>query len=140
MNESKNPKYLLDSSVYIAYLNRNDPFHNRTSAFIQKITTRDIVFILPVIIYLEVGNILQKNNPEFKPDDLRLFFKSHEIVDLSLQLAQDLLPQFKKYKLKTSDAIILSIAQLTNSTLITWDKKLQKEANQYISTTNIPKT
>lgn len=122
--------FILDSSVYISYLNPKDALHDHTKKFINFITSPDINFLVPIIVFLEVGNVLQKTSPKFKNEDLIRFFEDHTIVNLDLELAKQLLVFFKDFRLKTSDAIIAACAKLTESTLVTWDEKLLKEAKK----------
>ncbi|MCL4418398.1 MAG: type II toxin-antitoxin system VapC family toxin [Actinobacteria bacterium] len=130
--EIKMHSLLLDSSVYISYFNERDIFHRDTAEFIHSVASPDTTFIVPITVPLEVGNILYKTVEKFKYEDLILFFKDHDIVNLDLELASELLKLFKNFNLKTSDAIILAIAELADAALITWDKKLQKEAEKLV--------
>lgn len=124
--------FILDSSVYISYLNPKDVFHVETKRFIAKLTSPDIDFVVPIIVFLEVGNVLQKTSPHFKNEDLIKFFEDHTIVNLDLDIAKKLLVIFKKFNLKTSDAIILGTAILNNSKLITWDERFREEAKKFV--------
>lgn len=126
--------FILDSSVYISYLNPQDSLHEKTKKFINSITAPDIDFIVPIIVFLEVGNVLQKTSPHFKNEDLLRFFEDHTIVNLDIELAKQLLIIFKNFNLKTSDAIITACAKLTNAALVTWDEKLVKEAKKFADT------
>lgn len=125
--------FILDSSIYISYLNPKDVFYAETSMFIKKITSPDVNFVVPIIVFLEVGNVLQKKFPRFKNEDLIRFFEDHTIVNLDLELARHLLVVFKDFRLKTSDAIIAACAKLTDAKLVTWDEKFQKEAKRLVN-------
>jgi len=131
--------FILDSSVYISYLNPQDVLHIETKIFIKAITSPDIDFAVPVIVFLEVGNVLQKILPHFENKDLLRFFEDHAIINLDIELAKQLLIVFKHFNLKTSDAIIAACAKLIDATFVTWDEKLVKGAK---STVNVqtPKT
>jgi len=131
--------FILDSSVYISYLNPLDTLHTKTKNFINSITSPDIDFIVPIIVFLEVGNVLQKILPQFRNDDLLRFFEDHTIINLDIELAQQMLTIFKHFNLKTSDAIIVACSKMENATLVTWDEKLLKEAKK-VADTQTPKT
>lgn len=131
--------FILDSSVYISYLNPRDALHQETKKFIGFITSPNINFVVPIIVFLEVGNVLQKTSPHFKNEDLIKFFDDHTILNLDLELAKKLLVIFKDFRLKASDAIIAACAKLTEATLITWDEKFKKEAGRFVDT-QTPKT
>ena len=131
--------FILDSSVYISYLNPQDTLHMKTKNFINSITSPDIDFIVPIIIFLEVGNVLQKILPQFRNDDLLRFFEDHTIINLDIELAQQMLIIFKHFNLKTSDAIIVACSKMENATLITWDEKLVKQAKS-LTNAQTPRT
>ena len=125
--------FVLDSSVYISYLNPKDALHTETKKFIDKIISPDTNFIVPIIVFLEVGNVLQKTSPKFRNEDLIRLFEDHLIVNLDLGLAKKLLPIFKKFNLKTSDAIIAACTKMVDATLITWDERFKKEAEKFVA-------
>lgn len=131
--------FILDSSVYISCLNLQDALHEETKKFINSIASPDINFVVPIIVFLEVGNVLQKISPQFRNEDLIRFFEDHSIVSLDLQLAKKLLVVFRDFRLKTSDAIILGTAIIENATLITWDEKFINEAKGFVGI-QTPKT
>lgn len=120
---------LLDSSIYIASLNDQDFFHSKTKEFILQLERdrSDAEIIVPVLIIFEVGNILKK-----PPQDIMALFAGGEIIELTLDLAQKLIPFFKSVKLKTSDSIITACAKFYSADLISWDKRLIKEAKKLI--------
>lgn len=128
--------FILDSSVYISYLNPQDELQEETKKFINFITSPDINFVVPIIVFLEVGNVLQKILPQFRNEDLIRFFEDHTIINLDLELAKQLLVIFKDFNLKTSDSIIAACAKMGNATLITWDEKFRKQAKKFVDIQN----
>lgn len=120
---------LLDSSIYISSLNRLDPFHQKTKDFIQdrEKASEEIGVIVPILIVLEVANILKKS-----PQEIMRFFVGGEIIELDQDLAGKLIPLFKSMPLKTSDAVIAGIAKIYKAELVRWDKKLIKEAKKLV--------
>lgn len=124
--------FILDSSVYISYLNPQDSLHEKTKNFINSITSPDTDFMVPIIVFLETGNVLQKTSSGFKNEDLIRFFEDHVIINLDIEVAQQMLIIFKHFDLKTSDAIIAACAKMENATLITWDGKFIKEAKKFV--------
>lgn len=125
--------FILDSSVYISYLNPQDSLHEKTKKFINLITSPDIDFVVPIIVFLEVGNVLQKILPQFQNQHLIRFFENHTIINLDIELAKQLLIIFKDFNLKTSDAIVTACAKLTDAILVTWDEKLIREAKKLVN-------
>lgn len=128
-------KLLIDSAVFIAHFNDKDIFHKNTVKLLESLLKiEELVIVVPVLVFLEVVNVLNKTIGKF--DELKLFdiFKYYEVSDLDFEFAKMLIPFFKQLNLKTSDAIIVATAKLTDATLITWDEKLKKEAGKFIKT------
>jgi len=133
-------KIILDSSVLISFLNEDDIFYVTTGKFIkQLLKNKEIIIILPIIILLEVANVLGRKKRDFKEDYIFSIFQRYEILDINLNFARSLLPLFRQIHLKTSDAIILGTAIMNKATLVTWDEKLEKEAKKFIDV-RTPKT
>ncbi len=123
-------KLVLDSSVFISYLNEDDVFYKITIQFVESLLQKNTVIIIPVIVFLEVSNVLLRKDRNFAQEDIVDIFQQHKVVNIDLDFAKKLLPLFKKINLKTSDAIILGTAIINNATLVTWDEKLIKEAGK----------
>ena len=115
---------ILDSSVYISSLNIADKLNKTTREFLVQLTKeQDVFIIVPVLIMLEVANILKKSVKE-----IEAIFAGGKIIELNLELTEGLIPFFKSLKLKTSDAVIAGCANIHKAELVSWDKKLVKEA------------
>lgn len=128
-------KFLLDSSVFIAFFKEEDLFHKETFKLIEILSEEDdVVIVVPVIIFLETVNILNKITSGFKSRQIFEIFKRYETIDLTLESSKSIIRFFKDLNLKTSDATIVATSKITFSTLITWDKKLQKEARKIVET------
>jgi len=133
-------KTLFDSSVLIAFFNRDDIFHKDTVNFINElIEHKEVIVILPVIVFLEVTNVLSKKATKFNAEALFDIFDTYEKLDLNFETAKSLIPIFKQVHLKTSDAIIFASAKLEDATIITWDEQFQKEAKRLVDI-QTPKT
>lgn len=131
---------VLDSSVLVSFLNEDDIFYVATSKFIkQLLRNKEIIIIIPIIILLEVANVLGRKKRDFKESYILSIFQRYEILDINLNFARNLMPLFRQIYLKTSDAIILGTAIMNNAILITWDQKLIKEAKRLINA-QTPKT
>ena len=133
-------KILLDSSVFISFLNDADILHNKTTALFRTLLQdKEVIVITPVLVFLEVAHILHKQINDFDEASVLTIFEKYEKIDLTFSLALEIIPFLKKINLKTSDAIFIAVAKLTKATLITWDKKLEKEAKKFIDV-QTPKT
>lgn len=133
-------KILLDSSVFISFLNDADVLHDNTTALFRTLLQdKELVVITPVLVFLEVAHILHKQLNDFDEASVLTIFERYEKIDLDFPLALKIIPFLKKINLKTSDSILITVAKLTKATLITWDKKLEKEAKKFVDT-QTPKT
>ena len=133
-------RILFDSSVFVAFFNKNDIFHKDTVNFIHALIDKEeIVVILPVLVFLEVTNTLSKKAIKFSSEALFDIFDKYENLDLNYDTAKYLISIFKKVTLKTSDAIILGTAMINDAMLITWDEKFLKEARRFVEI-QTPKT
>lgn len=131
---------VLDSSVFISYLNKDDVLHKATNQLMQYLLNKQkFIIIIPAIVFLEVANVLARKKRDFIEDYMLSVFQKYQVVDIDLHFARSLLPLFKQINLKTSDAIILGTAILNKATLITWDEKFQKQAKKFVDK-QTPKT
>lgn len=126
-------RILVDSSVLVSFFNDLDYHHSDAVNFVNTILKQEkLVIIMPVIVFLEVTHVLYRHLGSFDESTIFYLFEKYEKIDLNFTLASGILPFLKKINLKTSDAIISAIAKMTGTTLITWDKKLQKEAQKLV--------
>lgn len=133
-------KIVLDSSVLVSFLNEDDIFYVDTSKFIkQLLRNKEIIIIIPIIILLEVANVLGRKKRDFKEGYIFSIFQRYQILDIDLSFARNLLPLFRQIYLKTSDAIIVGATIMNKATLVTWDEKLVKEAKKFANA-QTPKT
>lgn len=133
-------KILLDSSVFISFLNDADVLHNSTTALFRTLLQdKEVVIITPVLVFLEVAHVLHKQLNDFDKASVLTIFERYEKIDITYPLALKIIPFLKKINLKTSDAILIAVAKLTQAILVTWDKKLEKEAKKIVNA-QTPKT
>lgn len=133
-------KLLIDSSVYIAFFKDSDFFHKESVALIEKLSEdKKVSIVLPILVFLEILNVLYKKLGAFDEKKLLNSFNKYEKVDLDFESAVDFMLLFKKVNLRTSDAIIAACAKMEDATLVTWDEELVKEAKKLVST-QTPKT
>lgn len=126
-------KILVDSSVFIAFFNTSDVFHKTTVALFEKLSEdKDTTNVFPILVFLEVVNVLYKRLGEFDEKSILRTFIAYETIDVTFELAQSFLSVFKQVTLKTSDAIVVATAKLTDATLITCDEQLLAKAKKFI--------
>ena len=119
---------LLDSSVYISSLNTKDIFHKQTKKFALQLKNEKIEIVVPVLVVLEVANILQQ-----PAEDVFYIFEDGLLINLDLSLIKEIIPLFKKVKIKISDAVIAATAKIYEAGIISWDKKLVKESKKLVN-------
>lgn len=133
-------RLLIDSSVFIAFFNDTDTFHEESIIFFQKLLeSKSVVIMLPILVFLEVVNVLYKKMGRFNEERLLQAFSKYEKIDLCFDSSKELLSLFKQVHMKASDAIIFATAKLADAIVITWDEKFQKQAKKFVNIQS-PKT
>ncbi len=124
-------KLTIDSSVFLSSLMMGDTFHKDSKAFFTSLLSTDMVVFEPMIVPLEVANILSKIGDKHIAEVLDSFSQFH-ILSIDEEMFQEALFIFGKLRLKTADAIIVWCAYVSESTLITWDRALLREAGKLV--------
>lgn len=133
-------KLLIDSSVFIAFFNDADVFHKESVVFFEKLLgDKNAIVVLPILVFLEVANVLQKKIGAFNEEKLLEAFNKYEKIDLRFESSREYLLLFNHFNLKTSDAIIAACAKLSQATLITWDEKFKKQAEKFVDLQTLTK-
>lgn len=124
-------KLTIDSSVFISSLLETDTFHKDSIDFFRLLTTQHASITEPITVVLEVANVLTKAGRKTLSSVIDSFLQFH-ILPLDESLIRDTLFVFSKVRLKTTDAIVVWCASASESTLITWDKALLREAKNLV--------
>lgn len=130
----------IDSSVYLSAIEQNDDFFAESTNFFRTILQEDYQITSPILILCEIIHTLKRNtkNAQILNQRLRLIKKSFTRSESTvIAMEKNFLKDFEKLspffaKLKTSDAIVALTALIYNTTLISWDKKLNEVAKKYI--------
>lgn len=118
---------MLDSSIWIAYLNENDTCHKKALDILLKCGHLEIVIYDHV--YSEVLNVLRNKTTE---EICRTFVQFLEDYPLEITISDEHILSlantyfFKYPKLSFSDCMIMAASILSYSQLVTFDKSLQK--------------
>lgn len=130
-------KFVIDANVFVSALTRNEVYHFSSKAFLDFIYNNGINIAVPMLVVFETFHSLRKNGSIKTNKDYlrfkRIFNNSNcKYVENDIKLFK-FFKEFRFFeKLKTSDAIIATIAFVTKSLLITWDKQLlEKSHNAY---------
>ncbi len=120
-------KVVVDSSVFVNACLDETSSHI-SQAFMEIIPAKHIGMVVPEIVIFEVLHILKKNGGADLEEVIDFFYQSstNEVLSLDQEILRSFLQNQKISKLKTSDAIVASIANMKNIPLISWDKKLLK--------------
>ncbi|MFH1218807.1 MAG: PIN domain-containing protein [Candidatus Peregrinibacteria bacterium] len=132
MNHIK--KFTIDANVFVSFLLESEENHIHSRKFMEFIFESGVIFPIPMIIIFEVFQSLRKHG-YFEEEGN--YIKFNRIFDSDafkyIDVDEKLFEFFRKFNffwsLKTSDAIIATSALATNSTLISWDKRLVKASH-----------
>ena len=123
-------KFILDSSVWIAYFNKADLFYAEAKNIFANISKKEAIIIMPEIIFAETVNILKKHLGKNKTLEVIAKIKKIKFIKLAHGLSKfwfEFFPIYSEINLKSSDAIILAYAKFLHvDYCFTFDKKLQK--------------
>lgn len=130
---------LTDSSYLIALIKTNEPYYKQAIFIDEKIVSlkNEARIIIPSIVFFEV--IFKLNQSGYPQDEIKnklwntLFQDQIFNVALSETTAFRIFKKYPRDKLKgfkTSDYLILSTALAFDAHLITYDKKLRRNAGE----------
>ena len=123
----------IDSSVFLSSLLERDSYHTTSLAFFSYVEKESASTTLPMIVVLEIANILQKNGKD--PRDALASLMGFTILSHDLGSIEESVTVFKRLHLKTSDALVVWCAYVSESTLISWDKQLIRQAQKLVEAT-----
>lgn len=90
-------RILVDSSVFIAFFNQSDIFHDTTVELFENLSEdKDKTNVVPIIVLFEVINVLHKRAKEFDERKVFQLLTSYEMIDLTFDMAQSFLSFSKK--------------------------------------------
>src|SRR3989338_488608 len=125
----------IDSSVFLSSLLDRDAYHAHSLSFFSHIRTQGAITTLPMIVILEVANILTKYGKDPAPainSLMRFATLAHDQASI-----EESITVFKRLQLKTSDALVVWCAYVSESTLISWDKQLVRQAQKLVEAMKI---
>ncbi len=120
---------ILDSSVWIAFFNRDDSQRNRARKLFPYLNTKEIIILDH--IYAEIMNVLRQKSGN---NQCIRFKKFLSIFGIQIVLTtRDVMSMANKYffkfkKLSFTDCLILSSSKINDYNLITFDNALEKAA------------
>jgi len=115
-------KIVLDSSFICALVNKIDINHEQAFFLYKKFS--NVKIFIPQVVLLEIA-ILKSKKYQDLHSAISKFLKiiQYEIFPIQISKFEDFIAQ-TNYNLKPNDYFILFVSQITNSKLLTFDKKL----------------
>jgi|GEM_PF-928035 len=124
-------KITVDSSVFVSSFLETDTFHKESAYFFQELQSREILIVEPIIVLLEILNVLTKTGKKDLSVVLRAFAGYHTLP-VDQYMIEEAIFTFGKCHLKTSDNLVVWCASVSESTLISWDARLLREAGKLV--------
>lgn len=110
----------IDSNVWVAYLNKEDKFHQHALRVLSSIKKMESVFVTTGIVH-EVVNYFFKLKGKEKAEEYLSFFlnaPNTEIIIVDELLWQKTINLFKKYSISLTDAQIIAAMQQKQDKII----------------------
>lgn len=125
---------VVDASVYVALINKNEAYHERSWAWFQQIQSTQEQIAAPAILLAEVASALGRgtNNPQLAQQAIQQMLQAKIITlaPITVKLAEQAAQIATNYKIRGCDAIYVALAQQLDDHLITLDnQQLQRGAS-----------
>jgi predicted nucleic acid-binding protein len=126
-------KTVIDSSVFVSYFLEEENTHEEVKNLLGFLEEQSWSNIVPRIVAVETINTIYRKS---KDEELsgRILIAANErnmtVRDIDKEVQAGARIVMKNINIKTSDLIIATVAAMSDSTLITWDTKLIKEASK----------
>lgn len=134
-------KIILDASVFVSSLSKEEPFYKDSVALITKIASEGIHVVVPMLTFFEILQTIYRKTQDTKAVE-RIFgqlmdlnvSKSLTIINLEADFLAFFVTHHHKFSLKTSDTVVALTALREKAPLISWDKQLLKAAGKCVET------
>lgn len=130
---SMHAKFLIDSSVWVAYFASGEKNHEKAVKIINKILKSDQKIFLPEIVFVETLNVLKRRYLYTKNHLIRIskyFFQNQQIYFCNFDkhfLQNKIIDVIMNTDLKSSDMQILAHAVENRCKLPTFDLRLEEQ-------------
>lgn len=117
---------VVDASVWVAMLRKNDPFYDRCRRWWETSTQAHLKLYVPSIVLAEVAAAVARrdDNNAHATKALALVQESGvEIIDVSVSLALRAAELGIKYRLRGCDAVYVALAEHLKVPLVTLDRE-----------------
>ena len=122
----------IDASVFVSRLLVDDEAHEISRAFLEALTGRPILTILPTLVQPEITGAVRRFT-----GDSRVARRGLEVFDplpnlnlasVDRRLAAEAASVAAEFSLKGADAIYVSVARLFDTTLVTLDRQQRERS------------
>ena len=137
MTKELKPKFVVDSCVYIAALDKDEPHHEQSFQFFEVIKRNQYRLFAPVILKLEIENNFRKRA---RNDATKDILETGNFETILIYMDEKFIRIYEKTMLdlpygKTLDHLYATVAKHNNSPVITWNKKdFEKYQDMFIMT------
>ena len=129
---------VLDASVYVALVNKNEAHHERSWAWFQQVQSAQEPITAPVILLAEVASALSRgtDNPQLTQQVIQHLFSTNIItlIPITITLGQQAAQIAADHKIRGCDAIYVALAQQLDDYLITLDNQQYTRSASIIDT------
>lgn len=117
----------VDASVWIGFLDRNDPFHSASDSLLQRLQASSTPYYSPEFAALEIACALARRQRDAQAGRTAASLLRRN-SRLQLVDTARLLPIAEEFGcrlfLRGADALYAATAHLTSTPLVTWDREL----------------
>lgn len=121
----------VDASVWIGFLDRNDPFNAASEALLQRVQTSSAPCYSPEFAVLEIACAVARRHRDERTGRAAASLLRRN-ARLQLIDSRQLLPIAEeigcRVLLRGADALYAAVAQATGTPLVTWDRELIERA------------
>jgi predicted nucleic acid-binding protein len=129
---------VIDASIYVAWMNANEPEHASSWAWLMAARSRREPLVAPVILLAEVGSALSRGLGEAQLAQQTVEQLEHsgliELVPVTLPLARRAAAIAAKYRIRGCDAIYVALAEQRGEELVSLDQQQIERAVQVVAT------
>jgi predicted nucleic acid-binding protein len=129
---------VMDTSVYVALINPNEPAHATSWAWYVRTVRRREPIVAPAIMLAEVAAALSRgiDTPELAHRAAQRLLRSRtvELVPVTVALAQQAAVIAADHRVRGCDAVFVALARQRADTLITLDNQQLERAAAVVTT------
>ncbi|MGC8783845.1 MAG: type II toxin-antitoxin system VapC family toxin [Armatimonadota bacterium] len=137
-------RLVIDSNIFVSALDPNDVFHSDCYPVIERLLSREVEAVCPLLVLVEVTCVLRRRtgSEPLARSVLRslLQWPSIEWLDITREAAEHAAALGARTGVRAGDALILRVAEQYDIPLLTKDKEMKQkrpESVQVIDTSDM---